>query len=121
MLSDGSQYPVWGLLDDTDSVAYVLMASPRAEGCLLIQYAGNDVDAWGQCLIPQIGQSRSALPLYEAEDGTVLLEIKNADQVLLFDEIRLAQSAIVNVRDAPLIPRLPTIVIDDKTFTAITH
>ena len=44
VLSDGSQYPVWGLLDDTDSVAYVLMASPRAEGCLLIQYAGNDVD-----------------------------------------------------------------------------
>ena len=33
---------------------------PESEGWLLIQYAGNDVDEWGQCLIPQIGHSRSA-------------------------------------------------------------
>ncbi|MCP4964698.1 MAG: hypothetical protein GY926_05640 [bacterium] len=105
VLSDESQYAVWGLEDPDGTVTYVLRSPARQEGCLLISYGGNDVDALGDCTIAQIGTSQPANILYSADDGSVLIELRNPSVVNLTDEVGFAQSAVVDVLQAPVVER----------------
>ena len=118
VLSDGSQYPAWGLQADDGTITYVLRSSPRTNGCLIVSYGPNNVDTLGECTIPQIGTARPATVLYIAADGSVVIELRDPNVVNLTDEIGFAQSAVVDVLDAPVIQRRDTLLIFGQEYTA---
>ena len=119
VLSDESQYPVWALENPDGTVTYVMSSPARADGCLLISHGGNDVDTWGDCNLRQIGTSQPATVLYMGEDGSVLLHLRDPNVVNLTDEVGFAQSAIVDVLDAPVIDRQDVLTAFGTTYRSV--